>query len=88
MSTIDVLLWTVKTNKEPGDKERLEKINPRLLDNLGKALEIGGTSKTKITKIMRQLKQVQEYSYHMAAIRGAGSQPLAADTAPAMTRPS
>jgi K+/H+ antiporter YhaU regulatory subunit KhtT len=49
-----------------GDRERFERINPRLLDNLGKALEIGGASKTKITKIMRQLKQVQEFTFHQA----------------------
>ena len=73
MSTIDVLLWTVQTDKQLGDKERFDKINPRLLDNLGKALEIGGASKTKITKIMRQLKQVQEYSFHQAALRAGGS---------------
>lgn len=66
MSTIDVLLWTVKTEKQPGDRERFEKINPRLLDNLEKALQIGGTSKSKITKIMRQLKQVQDFSFHQA----------------------
>lgn len=68
MSTIDVLLWTVQTDKQPGDKHRFDKINPRLLDNLAKALEIGGASKTKITKIMRQLKQVQDYSFHQAAV--------------------
>lgn len=66
MSTIDVLLWTVKADKLPGDKSRFEKINPRLLDNLEKALEIGGASKSKRTKILRQLKQVQQYSFHMA----------------------
>ncbi len=64
MSTIDVLLWTVQTEKQPGDRERFDKINPRLLDNLGKALEIGGASKSKMTKILRQLKQVQEFSFH------------------------
>lgn len=66
MSTIDVLLWTVQAEKHVGDRERFEHINPRLLDNLGKALEIGGASKTKITKIMRQLKQVQEFTFHQA----------------------
>lgn len=66
MSTIDVLLWTVKSEKQPGDKVRFEKINPRLIDNLEKALQIGGTSKTRITKIIRQLKQVQEFSFHQA----------------------
>ncbi len=73
MSTIDVLLWTVQPDKQLGDKERFDKINPRLLDNLGKALEIGGASKTKITKIMRQLKQVQDYSFHQDALRAGGS---------------
>lgn len=70
MSTIDVLLWTVKADKLPGDKSRFEKINPRLLDNLEKALEIGGASKSKRTKILRQLKQVQQYSFHMAEMHG------------------
>jgi uncharacterized protein (UPF0147 family) len=71
MSTIDVLLWTVKADKLPGDKSRFEKINPRLLDNIEKALEIGGASKSKRKKILRQLKQVQQYSFHMAEISGA-----------------
>ncbi len=66
MSTIDVLLWTVQVEKQPGDRERFDRINPRLLDNLQKTLHIGGASKTKITKSMRQLKQVQEYTFHKA----------------------
>lgn len=71
MSTIDVLVWTVKAEKHAGDKARFEKINPRLLDNLGKALEIGGASKSKLTKIMRQLKQVQDFSFHTAELASA-----------------
>ena len=71
MSTIDVLLWTVKANKLPGDSSRFEKINPRLLDSLEKALEIGGASKSKRTKVLRQLKQVQQYSFHIAETRDA-----------------
>jgi hypothetical protein len=74
MSTIDVLIWTVQAEKQMGDRERFERINPRLLDNLAKALEIGGASKTKITKIMRQLKQVQEYGFHKAQLAATGSQ--------------
>lgn len=66
MSTIDVLLWTVQVEKQHGDRDRFNRINPRLLDNLQKALEIGGASKTKITKAMRQLKQIQEYTFHKA----------------------
>ncbi len=71
MSTIDVLLWTVKADKLPGDSDRFEKINPRLLDNIEKALEIGGASQSKRKKILRQLKQVQQYSFHMAEMKGA-----------------
>lgn len=82
MSTIDVLLWTVKVDKQPGDKERFDKINPRLLDNLGKALEIGGASKSKITKIMRQLKQVQEFSFHTAELASAKAQATLAKVDP------
>ncbi len=67
MSTIDVLLWTVQAEKQPGDKARFDRINPRLVDNLSKALEIGGASKTKITKIMRQIKQIQEFTFHQAS---------------------
>ncbi len=67
MSTIDVLLWTVQAEKQPGDKARFDRINPRLVDNLSMALEIGGASKTKITKIMRQIKQIQEFTFHQAS---------------------
>ena len=81
MSTIDVLLWTVQAEKHPGDRERFERINPRLIDNLSKALEIGGASKTKITKIMRQLKQVQEFTFHQAA---AGVKPPSTEKASAV----
>ena len=60
----------------------MKKINPRLLDNIEKALEIGGASKSKAKKIMRQLKQVQEYSYHMAEISNQSpSQPSSQPTA-------
>ncbi len=70
INTIDVLLWTVQVDKQPGDRERFNKVNPRLLENLTKVLGIAGASKTKVTKIMRQLKQVQEYSFHKAEIAG------------------
>ena len=74
MSTIDVLLWTVQADKQAGDRERFERIKPRLADNLSKALEIGGASKTKITKVMRQLKQVQEYSFHKSEVEAVSKQ--------------
>ena len=81
MSTIDVLLWTVQVEKQPGDRDRFNRINPRLLENLKKALELGGASKTKITKAMRQIKQIQEYTFHKAEMeQQSGSQAAALDT--------
>lgn len=77
MSTIDVLLWTVQAEKQPGDRDRFNHINPRLVDNLSKALEIGGASKTKVTRFMRQLKQIQEYTFHKAEIEEAQPASLA-----------
>ncbi len=72
LSTIDVLLWTVQAEKQPGDRERFDRINPRLLENLQKFLGIGGASKTKINRMMRQLKQVQEFTFHQAEAKYAG----------------
>lgn len=66
MSTIDVLLWSVHPAKQAGDRDRFEKINARLLDNLAKALKIGGASPSRITKTMRQLRSVQNFSFHTA----------------------
>lgn len=81
MNTIDVLLWTVQADKQTGDRERFARINPRLLDNLEKALEIGGASRTKITKAMRQVKQIQEYTFHKAEVEGAIA-PVRSEPAP------
>mgnify|MGYP003700461457 CR=1 FL=1 len=90
MNTIDVLLWTVQADKQAGDRDRFNRINPRLLDNLQKALEIGGASKTKITKAMRQLKQIQEYTFHKAELElqesPAGVSPLARKEPPLLSR--
>ena len=44
------------------------------MDNLEKALEIGGASKSKSKKAIRQLKQVQDYSFHLAEIGGSTQQ--------------
>ena len=66
VSTLDVLLWTMQPEKQFGDLERFKRVNPRLLENLSKFLSIGGASKSKITKIMRQLKQIQEFTFYQA----------------------
>lgn len=60
MNTIDVLLWTVSTEKQEGDLRRFAKVNPRLLLNLGKALEVAGIEKSEAEESLGKLKSVQE----------------------------
>jgi hypothetical protein len=60
MNTIDVLLWTVSTKKQEGDRQRFVKVNPRLLLNLGKALEVTGVDKSEAEAALGKLQIVQE----------------------------
>lgn len=60
MNTIDVLLWTVQTEKADGDLERFIKVNPRLMLNLGKALEVGGIDKEATEIALKELQGVQD----------------------------
>lgn len=60
MNTIDVLLWTVSTEKQEGDLQRFVKVSPRLLLNLGKALEIAGVEKDEAEEALGKLRRVQE----------------------------
>ena len=63
MNTIDVLLWTVQDEKGEGDIERYRKVNPRLMANLGKALELAGVEKEEADAALKELRQVQEESF-------------------------
>ncbi len=63
INTIDVLLWTVQPNKQQGDLERFDKVNPRLLSNLKKILGIAEVSTEEIETLMAALEKVQKESY-------------------------
>lgn len=63
INTIDVLLWTVQARKQKGDKERFQKINPRLLENLGKAMRIAGLTKANTEDLLKQLLEIQKASF-------------------------
>ena len=67
MNTIDILIWSVQADKAEGDRARFERINARLVSNLDKILSLAGVSKTRKSRIMRQLRQVQDYTFHVAA---------------------
>lgn len=63
MNTIDVLLWTVQSERVPEDKERFAKLKPRLLINLRKALDVAGFDKSDIDHALSKLQKVQDSAF-------------------------
>lgn len=63
MNTIDVLLWTVQPNKEGDDRERFERVNPRLMINLDKSLQVAGVERPEAATLLERLKEIQEESF-------------------------
>ena len=63
MTTIDVLLWTVQSERVPEDKPRFNKLKPRLLINLRKALDVAGFEKAEIDEALTELQKVQEAAF-------------------------
>ncbi|MDA0689014.1 MAG: DUF1631 family protein [Proteobacteria bacterium] len=63
MTTIDVLLWTVQSERVPEDKPRFNKLKPRLMINLRKALDVAGFEKAEIDEALTQLQQAQEAAF-------------------------
>jgi hypothetical protein len=67
MNTIDVLLWTVNTDRQTGDLEKFVKVKPRLLLNLGKALGVAGVEKADTKRVLGELQKVQEACFKKTA---------------------
>ena len=63
INTIDVLLWSVQPHDQQGDRDRLETINPRLLNNVRKALRIASLKTEEIDPLIARLKEIQEVSF-------------------------
>ncbi len=63
INTIDVLLWSVQPHEQEGDRNRLATVNPRLLNNLRKALRITQLEADKIDSLISELKDVQEETF-------------------------
>lgn len=63
INTIDVLLWSVQPHEQQGDKDRLETVNPRLLNNLRKALRIAKLDPASVDSNITRLKEVQEETF-------------------------
>ncbi len=62
MNTIDVLLWSVQAKEHHGDRDRLETVNPRLLNNLRKAFRIASLEQVDIDQLIMRLEEVQQES--------------------------
>lgn len=60
INTIDVLLWSIQDHEHEGDRDRLEVVNPRPLDNLRKAMKITRLSAADIDNQITRLKEAQE----------------------------
>ena len=63
INTIDVMLWSVQPHEQDGDRDRLETINPRLLNNLRKALRIATIDVEEIDELIAQLQAVQDETF-------------------------
>lgn len=63
VNTIDVLLWTVQNHDQPGDRKRLDTVNPRLLNNLRKAFRIAQLEPGEVDRLITRLKTVQEATF-------------------------
>ncbi|MEQ8952825.1 MAG: DUF1631 family protein [Gammaproteobacteria bacterium] len=59
MNTVDVLLWTLRKGKSKDELKRFEKVNPRLLANLRKALGVAGIEEKEIDDLLSRLERVQ-----------------------------
>lgn len=68
INTIDVLLWSVQPHEQEGDQDRLDTVNPRLLNNLRKAFRIASVEKSEIDELIEQLKLVQRETFHSVTL--------------------
>ena len=63
INTIDVLLWSVQPHEQTGDKDRPKAVNPRLLNNLRKALRIAKLKAEEVDDAIIAIKNVQEATF-------------------------
>ena len=60
---LDLLLWTVRADKQESDWLRFQKLNPLLLPNLRKLLLFSGLDEQSSDNLVEQVEQVQEDSF-------------------------
>lgn len=65
MNTIDVFLWTVQPDKQERDRERFEKLSPRLMQNLKKVLKLAGLETAEADSQLAELRSIQEQCFEV-----------------------
>lgn len=63
VNTIDVLLWSVQQHDHKDDRNRLDTVNPRLINNLRKAFRIASIDRQEIDSLIDRLQAVQRQSF-------------------------
>lgn len=62
---MDLLLWTVRSDKQDSDRQRFEKFNSLLLPNIRKILLASGLDEQASDRLLAQVEQVQENSFSL-----------------------
>ncbi|MBT8147567.1 MAG: DUF1631 domain-containing protein, partial [Gammaproteobacteria bacterium] len=62
---LDLLLWTIRSEKKDEDRQRFEKLNSMLLPNIKKVLLVSGLGEQASDDLVGQLEQVQEDSFSL-----------------------
>ena len=63
INTFDVMLWSVQPHEQAGDRERLDSINPRLLNNFRKAFRIASVSNEESFELITQFQAIQNETF-------------------------
>jgi hypothetical protein len=60
---LDLLLWTVKADKQESDRQRFEELNEMLLDNIKKVLLVSGLDEDAGNSLITSIVEIQENSF-------------------------
>ncbi len=71
MKTIDLLVWSVRPGKSETDREKLARVNEKLLSNIRKALRVIKLDSREIENLLAQITKAQESSFgeHLAGVQ-------------------
>jgi len=68
MTTVDVLLWTVDSERSEADRERFEALKDRLMTNLAKAMKIAGMDEHEAASSLDSLRAIQDSRFQPSTV--------------------